>query len=347
MTLNVLHFCTYFDRNYLIRGMAMIQSLAAHCPAARVWVLCLDDETHQTLTLLDLPAIRAIALGEFEQANQDLLAVKPERPTFDYYLTCTPSLPLFVFDHFPEVKLITYLDADLFFFADPAPLFAEIGNGSIGLVRQRMTAQYPNADEKYGIYNVAWVTFRGDAAGHASLRWWRARCIEWCYNRVEEGKFGDQKYLDDWPTRFANVVVLTHKGADLAPWNLANHDLTTDGARRVFVDEQPLIFFHFSWLTQVNRWLYNPRFDTDVKATGVLRRTIYGQYLRALASAEQSVKAFTVIAPLDDNAWRELRQVSGGRAHGVPVLARLRRLLGQGKRIATGRLLVCIRGRVI
>ena len=50
MTPSELYFCTYFDHRYLVRGLAMIRSLAAHCPAARVWVLCMDDTTYATLS---------------------------------------------------------------------------------------------------------------------------------------------------------------------------------------------------------------------------------------------------------------------------------------------------------
>ena len=68
-----------------------------------------------------------------------------------------------------------------------------------------------------------------DERGIAALRWWHDRCVEWCYQRFEDGKFGDQKYLDDWPDRFAGVHVVDHPGVGLAPWNVSRHELVLNG----------------------------------------------------------------------------------------------------------------------
>ena len=82
------------------------------------------------------------------------------------------------------------------------------------------------------IYNVQFMTFRRDARGLEALHWWRDRCIEWCYYRVEDGKLGDQKYLDDWPERFDGVHVLEHPGGGLAPWNVENYELARRNGSR-------------------------------------------------------------------------------------------------------------------
>jgi len=70
-----------------------------------------------------------------------------------------------------------------------------------------------------------------------ALNWWRDACNEWCYARHENGKFGDQKYLDDWTTRFEGVHVLKNLGGGVAPWNVQQYNLT-DGNFN-------LIFYHF------------------------------------------------------------------------------------------------------
>jgi hypothetical protein len=65
--------------------------------------------------------------------------------------------------------------------------------------------------------------FDNTEQGLKVLNWWRDRCLEWCFNRFEDGKFGDQKYLDDWTDRFEGIHVLKHLGGGLAPWNVQQY----------------------------------------------------------------------------------------------------------------------------
>ena len=217
-------FCTLFDRNYLFRGLALHESLQRHVRDFTLWVLCMDDVVHDVLVKMDLPQIELISLAQFE--DDELLRAKATRTQVEYCWTCTPSLPLYVLDHVPGIETITYLDADLFFFDDPASAYAEMGGGSVGIVGHRFSTEQEHQTQDSGIYNVSFMIFKNDEHARECLEWWRTRCNDWCYKRVEDGKFGDQKYLDDWPTRFAGVVVLQEAGIGLAPWNLSSHRIT-------------------------------------------------------------------------------------------------------------------------
>lgn len=284
-------FCTYFDRNYLDRGLALYRSLREHCPDFRLWVLCMDDETRAALSRLALPEVEPIALEDFERGDDVLLAAKANRSRIEYYFTCTPSLPCYVLDHWPAVDLITYVDADLYFFSSPAPLFDELGTGSVAIIGHRFPPPLRHM-EQHGIYNVGWLTFRRDEPGLACLAWWRNQCNAWCYDREEEGRFADQKYLDDWPARFRGVVVLEHPGANLAPWNLNNYRLRAPKGEAVMVGDASLVFFHFHGLRKITGWLYDPGWAWyGVVPSNVLRGLIYNPYLRSLREAQRLVPA--------------------------------------------------------
>ncbi len=291
------HFCTYFDEHYLSRGLALYHSLREHCPAFRLHVLCMDRESHDALSHLGLPDVHLIPLEDLERKDTDLLGAKKNRARIEYYFTCTPSLLLFVLDSLPEVELLTYVDADVFFFANPTPLFEEMAGASIAIIGHRFPASLRDF-ERFGTYNVGWLSFRRDHDALVCLNWWRRRCIEWCYDRCENGRFADQKYLDDWPRRFPSVMVLRHKGANLAPWNLANYTIRRTGGS-VWVDEAPLIFFHFHGFKQISEWVYNP--NTVIyrtRASSVTRRSIFGPYIRTLLCMTRRRPPYSRTTPL-------------------------------------------------
>src|SRR6266581_8063063 len=101
-------FCTLFDRNYLSRGVALYRSLERQAGVGgfTLHALCMDDESRDVLTRLDLPSLRVIPLTEFE--DPELLKAKGTRSRIEYYWTCTPSLPLFVMDRELNAEVVTY-----------------------------------------------------------------------------------------------------------------------------------------------------------------------------------------------------------------------------------------------
>ncbi len=272
------YYCTYFDKNYLFKGLALYQSLLRHSPEFVLFVLCFDDITFNTISQMHLEHIRLISQADFEQGDILLQNVKCTRTRVEYYWTCTPSLPLHIFAGHPEIDLLTYLDADIFFFGDPTPVFIEFGNDSILLVEHRYPPHLQHL-EINGIYNVQMMSFRNDQNGMACLKWWRERCLEWCYNRLEDGRMGDQKYLDDWPQRFLGVHVLRHLGAGVAPWNYSQYRFETREGR-VFVDRVPLIFYHFHQfrlLTGGQFYLVSSLYTKEIDPPA----DVYAEYCRA------------------------------------------------------------------
>ena len=129
-----MNYCTYFDHNYLPRGLVLYRSLRRYSPPFTLWVLCMDDETHDVLKTMAEPMIRPIRLRDFENGDESLVSAKANRSTIEYYFTCTPSLLLYVLKSEPGIETITYLDADLKFFASPQPIFDELVSKSIEII---------------------------------------------------------------------------------------------------------------------------------------------------------------------------------------------------------------------
>jgi hypothetical protein len=278
------HFATYFDVNYLPRAVALYRSLERHTDAFTLHALCLDQTSLDAVARLGLPHLRAYPLATMEAADPELLAIKPTRTLVEYYFTCTAAFVAHLFRTVPDLEELTYLDADLYFYSDPAPIRAAMGAGSVLIVGHRFP-DHARELERFGRYNVGLIVFRNTPDGRACLAWWRERCLEWCYDRLEGDRFGDQKYLERWSELFTGVVELRHKGANLAPWNLARYRITQrDGA--VMVDDEPLIFYHFHKLRARGRRLFGSGIrDRRAALSAAVRNRIYAPYLRALGEA--------------------------------------------------------------
>lgn len=243
------HYCTYFDQNYLLKGLALISSLQMHEPQPfRLYVVCLDELTYEVLSRLALPQVLPVPLADIEAGDSGLATAKQNRNQVEYYWTLTPSVITYLLKRFPGIDVMTYVDADLYFFSSTAPIYAALGDNSILIHEHRFSPQLAFLAQ-YGTYNVGLLCFRNNTDGLEALSWWRDRCLEWCYQRVEDGKFGDQLYLEDWPARFRGVRVLDHVGAGVAPWNHGKYQFSCDAAGQPLVDGSPVIFYHFHAFT--------------------------------------------------------------------------------------------------
>ncbi|MCZ7663153.1 MAG: hypothetical protein M5U22_09600 [Thermoleophilia bacterium] len=209
---------------------------------------------------------------------------KRGRSSVEYYFTCTPSWPLYLLKAEPGIETLSYVDADYLFYSCLQPALDEVGERSIGIIRHRFPPRLRKL-EVYGVFNVGLLVMRNDVAARECLNWWRERCLEWCYDRVEPGRFADQKYLDDFPRRFSSVGVIEHKGVGLAPWNWMNYRIAHEGNGGT-IDGQPLIAYHFHGLRLYGERFYDVRLARYGRMPHDLRRWIYGGYVNALHSAQ-------------------------------------------------------------
>jgi hypothetical protein len=268
------HYVTLFDSLFLPQGIALRDSLEKHGGAHTLWVLCMDDETYEVLTRLRLANLKPVHLSSVE--TPQLLQAKKDRTRVEYCWTLTPFTPGFVFQRDAAIERVTYVDADLWFRRNPAPIFRELEeSGKQILITEHDYAAEHDQSATSGRFCVQFVTFRRDGS-EAVRKWWEERCIEWCYARQENGKFGDQKYLDDWPERFGeHVHVLRNNRLIRAPWNGPSVS-----------DEDP-VFYHFHALRLLD--------DNKANLGGYplsrrLIREFYEPYMKELGKAVRTLR---------------------------------------------------------
>jgi len=260
------HFVTLFDYKFLLQGLALHSSLVEHCDDFVLWVLCLDPHVEFKLRELSLPSIRFLSLDTLE--TSELAAVCQLRTKAEYCWTLTPWSLQWVFDADPAVNRVTYIDADMYFFASPNKLLADFTSSrkSVFITEHNYS---PENDQSplSGRYCVQFISFtRG--AGEVVLRWWRDRCMEWCFNRFENNLFGDQRYLESFEEVLPNHIYCSGQDPALqAPWN---------SSRFCYSD---VVAYHFHGL----RLLGGDRcFLTDYCVPQVVLSYLYIPYLKCL-----------------------------------------------------------------
>jgi len=267
----------------------MYESLMHYCPKAYLYIFAFNEKCLNILQKLNLPSATIISLDEFE--DEQLRRVKKERTRIEYFWTCTPSIIKFVLEKY-NVESCTYIDADVFFFQSPEILLEELGDESVLITEHRFSPEYDQSDIS-GKYCVQFITFKHDFRGMKTLNWWRNACLEWCHAYPENGKLGDQKYLDDWTTRFEGIHELKNLGGGVAPWNVQQYQIFVRngniwGKERTTGCEFPVIFYHFHYL----RFFEDGSLSMgDYKIDSAVRELIYFPYIRELQKSYEKIHA--------------------------------------------------------
>lgn len=250
----MIEYCTLFDANYLAQGLALYESMDKHHKDYRLHILALCDKSYKTLERLALPNVTLYSVAEVETAALRRLHSKLSH--FEYACALKPDLILRVLqvsDH------VVYIDADSYFFGTGRHLIDSLRDSSISIAitPHRFTPDYKHF-LKNGVFNAGFIY--ATQAGIPCLEDWGRRCIS-----DRTGPMTDQRLLNGWPGQW-NAHIIKHKGINLAPWNQAEqyHYSIQDG--QVYVDNDPLVWYHFHRGMKPSYWLdtfvvdnlYNP-----------------------------------------------------------------------------------------
>ncbi len=287
MSSHTLHFCTLFDKNYSSRGIAMYESLYTCEKDFMLYIFAFDDSSYQTLQQMQLDKVRVISLQEFE--DDALLAIKGSRSKGEYCWTCTSSTIAYCISTF-QLANCTYVDADLFFYQSPRVLIDEIPADKHVMITEHRYTRYYDQSKVSGKYCVQFMYFDNSKESLEVLHHWRAQCLDWCYNRIEDGKFGDQKYLDTWTSNSLVVYEMQHLGGGLAPWNIQQYTFTTNANKLIGKEKSSnksfeVIFYHFHGLKfyEEGQLIYTPN---TYYINSAIRTLFYNPYVQALAKAK-------------------------------------------------------------
>lgn len=285
----MLNFTTLFYANYLAKGVALCKSLERTCENYHLYVFAMDDDCYKLLSNIQLNNVTIITLSLLEEFYQDLLRIKDTRNKGEYSWTCKgPSLQYCIEKY--NLDACTYLDADLYFYSDPAVLYKDNEHYDVLLTDHRYTAQYDLA-ETNGKYCAQLMHFKANDNGLKVLKWWTDLCIEWCFASHEPGRFGDQKYLDRFKEEWDNIGEMNHIGF-CAPWNIQQYKVNNINDKiKVVLDKtiDNLVFYHFHFFRNQDFGKYNEFLLGPYKLDKNVRKYIYQPYIEEIKGITRAI----------------------------------------------------------
>lgn len=167
-----------------------------------------------------------------------------------------PSVFTYLFNKYPSAESVIYFDPDIMLYDKLTVLENGLKENNFILTPHFFTPIYD--DKKLaepdilnaGLYNLGFIAVKRSAEAEKMLDWWTRKLKNECVVSFDRGLFVDQLWINFVPIYFENVLVLKHRGHNIAYWNLHEREVFQEEGRYYINNKQnPLVFFHFSGYT--------------------------------------------------------------------------------------------------
>jgi len=301
-------FVTLGDKRYVRNIGCLIDSVRSHFTVPyEIHVVCLDKETEDFISArrsgsdvvvhplselfedFEIRSFRLLPPSREATSNAQASNKDPQHVQFCWTLAAVSTSWLM-----ERMSCdVTYVDSDIYFFGDIEPFFAELGAGSVGVVRHRIP-YLPTSGE----YNVGIVHFKFDPVGRAVLRTWRDNVTRASGPYiVHYGVCGDQRYLELLRGMFPSGVVVVDKNfGHLAPWSVTQHAYV--GGKILWEGRlQDLVYFHFAHFnagrsgysaSYNNEWIWGDPLKVDPFVND-----LYDRYYAAMKGIDSELVALS------------------------------------------------------
>lgn len=245
---------TIVSKNYISAARVLAKSFLKHHPGASFFVF-LVDEVEGRIDAESEP-FHLIGFGDVPLSGATTF---PYRYTIlELNTAVKPFVLEYVFNTFPELDEVLYIDPDIEVFADLQGIWNGLADHDI-VVTPHMRRPFNDGRlptelniVQSGTYNLGFIGLRRSAAAAELLTWWQERLHLECVVDIPRGLFTDQKWIDLVPAYFESVKILRDPAYNVAYWNLHERTLERIGEGQYLVNGEPLRFFHFSGYSPLN-----------------------------------------------------------------------------------------------
>lgn len=247
---SAMHIFTSITSNYIPKARVLARSVKKYVPGAVFHVLLCDipppgfdlnREDFDHLLLLDDLEIENRSAWIFQHNVVELC-------------TAVKALGfLQIFRKFDTDKIV-FFDPDIVLFSDIEVIDQRLDSYSVILTPHQTepeTLRSAIMDNevsslKHGVFNLGFLAVRKSPEGMRFLEWWGSRLRDFCFDDRGQGLFTDQKWIDLAPAFFHDLAILREPQFNVSTWNISRRQLTGDLERGIYVNGNPLCFYHFS-----------------------------------------------------------------------------------------------------
>lgn len=249
-------FFTISSWNYLHYARALASSLAVHHPGIDR-VIAIADSRREDLTADDFPEFdTCFYFDELDLPDSRALSFRYDVMELNTAIKPTTFQRLFAEGY----DRVIYLDPDIIAYRRFDEMFEALDGGAITVLTPHALAPNLLPDSpndltflQAGVYNLGFMALANTPQTLQLLKWWETRLRTECVsNRVADGLFVDQKFVDLWPAYCPGTHILHNPAYNVAYWNLDGRSVEKRGEAYA-VDGVPLAFFHFSGVVPGDR----------------------------------------------------------------------------------------------
>jgi len=260
----------------------MLLSSGSHRPGNQALLLLDDDVSDQNMS-----ASETQRLSKFLKSHELIAEITASRSWTEQIFSVGPSFLLSQMPSLSPDEWLVYADADLYFFRPLEEYLVRFDEANVIIAPHRHFAWNQKRLAKYGKFNVGLVAFRNNNEGLAALKYWADSCLDWCFDVPADGKYADQKYLENFSMVANGVVVDSRQGANLAPWNLGYSKLALDANDQLTIDGETVYYFHAQGIRRIkSAWILGHLPYLSL-ASRSAKKLIYKPYLAGLLRWEE------------------------------------------------------------
>ncbi|WP_303317369.1 hypothetical protein Q4Q34_01170 [Flavivirga abyssicola] len=276
---------TICSNNYLAQAKVLGDSLLQKDPNYK-FVIGLCDEFSDAIDYTFFENIEIIPVAKiniycFEEIIKKYHIV-------ELNTSIKPSFFKYFIEKYDDLESIIYFDPDIQIFNDFYSIEEFLKVNDILLTPHILKPvsvdnlkPVENTFLNFGIYNLGFIALNPKSKNTSKLlNWWEERTLKIGFDKVCDGLFVDQLWINLVPLFFDKVKIIRELGFNVAPWNLhERNNIKKIDQGYLMEDNSKLIFYHFSsynYKTPNILSKYYNRYDKILLSSEVNK--LYSQY---------------------------------------------------------------------